>query len=96
MELFALEPDHREAQSLLADTRSRMKERQERAMAVARAARIELDRGDLVAASLLVDRLVSVERDSPYVIDLRKAINDARLRLADARERARSERPGPS
>ncbi len=49
----------------------------------------ELDRGALTAASLLVDRALSLSSSSPEAIKVREQIDAARHELAEAQERAR-------
>ena len=49
----------------------------------------ELDRGALTAASLLVDRALSLSESSPEAIKVRAAVDEARRELAAAQERAR-------
>ncbi len=52
-------------------------------------AKSELDRGALTAASLLVDRALSLTSSSPEAIQVREQIDQARRELAEAQERAR-------
>ena len=58
-----------------------------------------LDRGDATAASVLVDRALSLSSDSPEALAIRRAIDDARRQWADARAGqqppARSDPRGP-
>ncbi len=49
----------------------------------------ELDRGALTAASLLVDRALSLSGSSPEALKVREAVDEARKELAAAQERAR-------
>jgi serine/threonine protein kinase len=49
----------------------------------------ELDRGALTAASLLVDRALSLSESSPEALKVREAVDEARRELAAAQERAR-------
>src|SRR5262249_46569664 len=50
-------------------------------------ARLELERGALTAASLLVDRALSLNSSSPEALVVRRAIDEARAELARAEER---------
>jgi hypothetical protein len=53
-----------------------------------REARNELERGAFTAASLLVERALSLTPTSPDAIDVQRAVEQARRELADAQERA--------
>jgi serine/threonine-protein kinase len=53
-------------------------------------ARLQIDLGALTAASLLVDRALSLNSSSAEAVELRALVDEARKRIAEARERARA------
>ena len=84
---LVLDPEHAEALELADRARSALEaELIERWVA---AGHDELGRGAVTAASLLVERALSLDSSSPSAGALRQAVDDARRQLAEAQERAR-------
>ena len=83
-----LNGDHREALECEQRARAGLEERQITEWLMS--ARTQINQGALTSASLLVDRALSLNSSSPEAVTVRALVDEARQRLAEARERARA------